>query len=203
MTKAKKDVANTATTHDAPADKTTTPTDTTAEVKPQQRRKRPNMHQYKITVERDMADTLAAISKASGISIRDMCRTALAHLIKIYAPHYGVTVIGESQGEPPLMRQQAAPVQQPYQAAPPHQAYSAPRSTVVGLPGGQSQGLHPATPQPAHAQQQHVPRTYDEWLAQQTRNAPVPLADAGFDNRRTHPAASDAEFNLQDKQHWE
>ncbi|ETD73092.1 hypothetical protein V757_00355 [Pelistega indica] len=85
-------------------------------------------HEYKVTVEKEVGNTLSELSEASGFSVRQLTRIALSHLIKIYAPHYGLEnwAAPEVRLPPPVLSpNQTQTVVQPYtpqpQALPPNQ----------------------------------------------------------------------------------
>lgn len=108
-------------------------------------------HAYKITVEPEVAETLATLSRVSGFSIRQLYRIAIAHLINEYAYHYGLQqwFAPEVTLPPPTLSStipQAAPMQSPYF---PSGGYPTPGEPVTPPP-------YPQQVQPA----QHVPQGY-------------------------------------------
>lgn len=48
------------------------------------------VHIYKFRVDVDVAETLTRLAEASDYSIQHMMRLAMDHLIRVWAPHYGI-----------------------------------------------------------------------------------------------------------------
>lgn len=117
-------------------------------------------HNYKIPVEPDVAKTLSALSAMSGYPIRYLHRIALANLISVYAPYYGLENWAAPEVRlPPPPLPTAAPVvapepfvyqppqPNPYQPPHPQQPYTNPNVPHV-LPNPPMWKPNPQWPDP-------------------------------------------------------
>lgn len=114
-------------------------------------------HTYKFTVDKPVADTLSKLSEVSGFSIQHLNRIAIAHLIKVYAPHFQL----EEWAAPDVRMPPAALRSQPARAhAPAQPQQHQPQQSPFSTPSNPPQPMPSAFPEPQH-RYEYVPKEVD------------------------------------------